>query len=135
LYLDCFPAALDRYLAAEPAMSPFPTAPFCRRILGIVLLLLAVEAANDAFPNYRCFSRIVGFSQARSETRQFFTGEFSFRVELIGKSNDAQLIFRIEALDLFDDLISSHDVMLPQTAPTFNLASQLRKSRSIYELA
>jgi hypothetical protein len=49
---------------------------------------------------------------------------------LIGKSNNAYLIFRIETLDLFDNLISSHNRMLPQTAPTFNLASQLPRDRS-----
>ena len=91
-------------------------------ILGTLLLLSAAEAANDAFPNYCCLSWIVGLSHARSEARQFLAGEFSFRVELIGKSNDAQLIFRIETLDLFDYLSSSHDLMLTQTAPTFNLA-------------
>jgi hypothetical protein len=52
---------------------------------------LPVEAANDAFANYRCFSGIIGFSHSRGETRQLFAGEFSFRVELIGKSNNARL--------------------------------------------
>ena len=84
-------------------------------------LPLRIEAANDAFPNHRCFSGIVGLSHSRGETRQLFAGEFSFRVELIGKSNNARLIFRIESLDLFDDLISSHDLMLTHTAATFNL--------------
>src|SRR5437763_15626791 len=90
-------------------------------MLGIVRWLAAVETANDAFSNYRCLRRIVGLRHARSEIRQFFAGKFSFRIELIGKSNNAQLIFRIETLDLFVDLFSSHDLMLPHTAATFNL--------------
>jgi hypothetical protein len=102
-----------------------------RRILGIVRWLPAVEAANDAFSNYRCLRRIVGLRHARSEIRQFFAGEFSFRVELIGKSNDTQVIFRIETLDLFDDLFSSHDLMLPHAAATFNLAVAPKKISAV----
>jgi hypothetical protein len=98
-----------------------------RRILGIVFLLPPVKSASDAFPNHRRLSRIVGLSHSRGETRQFLAGEFSFRVELIGKSNNARLIFRIESLDLLDDLISSHDLRLLHTAPTFNLAPPVMK--------
>src|SRR5213595_2871909 len=103
----------------------------CRRILGIVRWLAAVEAANDAFSNYRCLRRIVGLRHARSEIRQFFAGKFSLRIELIGKSNNTQLIFRIETLDLFDDLFSSHDLMLPHTAATFNLAVAPKKVSAV----
>jgi hypothetical protein len=53
---------------------------------------LRIEAANNAFSNDRCFSRIVGLSHAHRETRQFLSGEFSLGVELIGKSNNARLI-------------------------------------------
>ena len=97
----------------------------------VVRWLAAVEAANDAFSNYRCLRRIVGLRHARSEIRQFFAGKFSFRIELIGKSNNTQLIFRIETFDLFDDLFSSHDLMLPHTAATFNLAVAPRKVSAV----
>ena len=83
------PTALDRYLAAEPAMSPFPTAPFCRRILGIVAGLSSVEAANNAFTDRRRLRGIIRFNHSRCEARKFLAGKFSFRVELIGKSDDA----------------------------------------------
>src|SRR6266550_4575467 len=49
--------------------------------------------------------------------------EFSLCVELIGKSNNARLIFRIETFDLLDDLSSGHEPILTHTAATFNLAS------------
>jgi hypothetical protein len=41
--------------------------------------------------------------------------------ELIGELNNARLTFRIETLDLFDDLICGHDAILTHMAPTFNL--------------
>ena len=96
---------------------------FCRLILGIVLLLAAVKTANDAFADHGRLRGIIGFSHACRETRQFFPGEFSLRIELIGKSNNARLIFRVEAFDLFYDLIGSHDLMLPHMAATFNRPS------------
>ena len=119
---------------------PIRTSNGCRSIAArfrkissqqVVRWLAAVEAANDAFSNYRCLRRIVGLRHARSEIRQFFAGKFSFRIELIGKSNNTQLIFRIETLDLFDDLFSSHDLMLPHTAATFNLAVAPKKVSAV----
>jgi hypothetical protein len=92
---------------------------------------LAVKTANNAFADHRGLSGITSLSHAHCEARQFFASQFSLRVELIGKSGDAQLIFRIETLDLLNDLISGYDPMSVYTAPTSNL----RKSRSIYELA
>jgi hypothetical protein len=41
---------------------------------------------------------------------------------LIGKANNAQLIFRIETFDLFDNLLSSHGVILPHSTSRFNQA-------------
>ena len=71
-------------------------------------MALAVESPNDALADPRCFYRIIGFSHACSKARQFFARKFSFRVELISKANNAQLFFRIEAPDFFNDLVSGH---------------------------
>lgn len=83
----------------------------------------AVEAAHNAFSNYRCLGWIVGLRHAGGETREFVAREFPLRVELIGKSNDSELVFRIEAFDLLNDLFGSHDLMLPRPAATFNPAN------------
>ena len=81
---------------------------FCRRILGILLLLLPVESANDRLANHCCRNRVVCLSHSPCEARQFVSAQFSLGVELIGKTDDTQLFFWVQTSDLFDDLISSH---------------------------
>jgi hypothetical protein len=100
------PASLDRYLAALPAMSPFPAAPFCRRILGI--LSLTVEAADNLLANSHLFRRISRRHHALCQPRQLVSGQLSLGVQLICKADHAQLLLRIEPLDFFDDLSRRH---------------------------
>ena len=67
MYLGRLPPALDRYLAAVPAMSRLPIAPFCRRILGIATL--TVKTANDRFANRRFFRWIRNRESGTNEMR------------------------------------------------------------------
>src|ERR1700681_4029854 len=78
---------------------------FYRRILGILLLLLPVESANDRLANHCCLNRVVCLSHSPCEARQFVSAQFSLGVELIGKTDDTQLFFWVQTSDLFDDLI------------------------------
>jgi hypothetical protein len=110
LYLGPLPPALDRYLAALPAMSPFPTAPFCRRILGI--LPLTVEAADNLLANSRLFRGISRRHHALCQPRQLISGQLSLGVQLIRKPDHAQLLFGIEPFNFFDDLRRRHTKIL-----------------------
>jgi hypothetical protein len=110
LYLGHLPLALDRYLAALPAMSRFPTAPFCRRILG--MLSLTVEAADDLLANSRLFRGITSFHHALCQPRQLVSGQLSLGVQLICKPDHAQLLFGIEPFNFFDDLSRGHSGIL-----------------------
>src|SRR5205823_6984094 len=80
------PAALARYLAAVPAMSLIPLAPFCRRILGIVAR--AVEPSNDRFADSCRFDGIRGVDHALRQAGQFASGQMPLSVELISKADD-----------------------------------------------
>ena len=91
----------------------------CRRILG--MLALAVEAADDCFANHRLFRGIAGLYHPFRQSRQFVSRQASFGVQLVSKTDHAQLFLRIEPLDFLDDFARGHVESVSQTKVTINL--------------
>jgi len=86
------------------------------------MLALAVETAGDCFANHRLFRGIAGLDHLFSQARQFFSRQPTFGVQLISKTDHAQLFLRIEALDFLDDFARGHVESVSQTKVTINLA-------------
>lgn len=103
----------------------------CRRILGITLLP-AVENANNGFANRCRFNSVIRFGHARRQLRQLLPAELPLSIELIGKTDHAELFFRIKAFDLLDNLLRCHApmiwILLPPSISTANLV-QFGESR------
>jgi len=72
------------------------------------MLSLAVEAPDNLFADPRFFRGITRIDHAFRQRREFFAGQLSFRVQLIGETNDTDLFFGIEPFDLLNDLTRSH---------------------------
>lgn len=84
------------------------------------MLSLAVEAADDLLANSRLFRRISGFHHAFGQAREFLSSQLSLGIQLIRKPDHAQLFFRTQALDFFNDLTRGHTQILSRTLPRFN---------------
>jgi hypothetical protein len=67
------------------------------------LQLRAVEAADDGFTNARRFQRRRRFRSFARPASQFLSYELALSVELIGKTDSAELLFRIKTFDLFSE--------------------------------
>ena len=105
LYLGCFPqrsTATSRLY--RPCRSSQPL--HCRRILG--MLSLTVEAADNLFANSRLFRRISRRHHALCQSRQLVSGQLSLGVQLVRKTDHAQLLFGVEPFNFFDDLSRCH---------------------------
>ncbi len=89
---------------------------------GALICSRPVESANDRLASGGRLSGIVGVSHTRCQTRQFASAKLSFRIELIGETNDAELFFRVEPSYLFNNLSSSHISRVLRKQPTINLA-------------
>jgi hypothetical protein len=81
-------------------------ASFRRRILGISAL--AVKSAHYEVTNSCRFELVTGINHLFGQPRQFVPTQLAFGVELIRETNDTQLLFRIESLNLLNDLTSGH---------------------------
>ena len=72
------------------------------------MLSLAVETADNFFADPRLFRGVTRIDHAFRQRGEFFAGQPSFRIQLVSKTNDADLFFGIKSLDFFDDLTRSH---------------------------
>jgi hypothetical protein len=103
------------------------------------MLSLAVETADNLLVYPRLFHRITRIDHAFRQRREFFAGQSSFSVQLVSETNDADLVFRIESLDFFDDLTRRHAAKSianeePNQSPVHDSASnrrELRQKRAI----
>src|SRR5215472_7445244 len=90
------------------------------------MLSLTVEAADDLLANSRLFRRISGFHHAFGQAREFLSGQLSLGIQLIRKSDHAQLFFRTQAFDFFNDLSRGHTQNLSRPLPRFNVSTLQR---------
>lgn len=78
----------------------------CRRTLGI--LACAVESAHDNLAKPGRFGCVARADHLCCQAGQLAARQVSFSVELISETNHTQLFFRIEPLNLLDNLDGCH---------------------------
>ena len=83
---------------------------FSRRTLGIDIP--TVEAASDTFPNARSLRFVGRIDESFGKARQFWSGQFTFGVKLVRKTDYASLRVAVELLDLFDNLLRRHSITI-----------------------
>ena len=102
-----------------------PGGRLCRRILGIILFR-AVETADNSFANRCRFHSVIGFGHARGQLRQLLSAELALSVQLIGKTDHADLFFRIKALDLLDNLLGCHSSKISPFTSSINSVNPVK---------
>src|SRR5262245_20298658 len=84
------------------------------------MLSLTVEAPDDLLANSCLFCGISGVHHAVCQTRQLVSGQLSLGIQLISKPDYANLVFRTEPLNFFDDLGRGHTQIVSRPIQRFN---------------
>jgi hypothetical protein len=81
---------------------------------------LTVESADDLLANSRLLSGISSCHHAFRQTGQLISRQLTLSVELVRKSDHAQLLLRIEPFNFFNDLSRGHTEIVTRPSDSSN---------------